>query len=84
MQKFDQMQTLSDNIGKTLTALGWTKTRLGEECGIARENISRIVAGNASVTLGTAARIAGALNVSLSDLLREDYEPEQVLEEHAA
>lgn len=57
------------NVSTLLAERDMTMTELSLLTGIARPNISRILAGSEQVTLDRAGRIAKALKIDLADLL---------------
>jgi transcriptional regulator with XRE-family HTH domain len=71
MDNLTAMSTFIENVRNTLAARGLTIQDLANLTGIARPNLSKILSSKENVTLDRAERIANALGISLSDLLRE-------------
>lgn len=84
MQNCLEMQTFSQNLAKLLAAKGMTKQALADLTGLSRSHVSRIVHGHMSITVDTAAGIAHAIGVDLSELFRADLNPARTREEQAA
>lgn len=64
------MNVFGQNVAACLTAYGWSKQQLADQCGLDRAVVSKIIDGKrGNITMRTAESIATALQVSLSDLL---------------
>lgn len=74
MRKTDAMSTFTTNIRACLEAYGWTARDLCASSGIHEVNMSRILNGKENLSLKRAEAIADALEISLSDLLSENFE----------
>ncbi|WP_405399137.1 helix-turn-helix transcriptional regulator [Streptomyces microflavus] len=64
-------RTLGDRIRSARLSLHLSQERLGELSGQDRQTINRIEQGHHATRIDTLYRIAHALNVPLSDLVRE-------------
>ena len=65
--------SIGENIKKIRLLKGLTQKQLGELCGMADSAIRRYESGRANPKLETIKKIAAALNVSLSDIINEDF-----------
>lgn len=67
------MSTLILHFGQTIRqtreSLGWSQERLAEKADLNRSYLGEIERGNATPSLITVAKLAGALELSPSDLL---------------
>jgi transcriptional regulator with XRE-family HTH domain len=62
---------LGENIASRRTSLGWTQADLAERIGVNTETVSRFERGAHLPALTTLDEIAGALRVSVSELLAD-------------
>ena len=66
----DPLQRLSEALRARREALGRTQEAVGLEVGMSQSQYSRIEAGQVDLQFRTLDRVARALEISLSDLLR--------------
>lgn len=64
------MTTFTDNVWFALEQAEMTVQDLANACGIARPNLSKILHGKEGISIERAERIADALSVELSTLLK--------------
>ncbi|MEM7410934.1 MAG: XRE family transcriptional regulator [Myxococcota bacterium] len=69
----DRLDALSDALAQNLRAVrevrGLTQQQLADLCGVPRSTVAHIESGGTNPTLGVLARLAGALHLSLEELL---------------
>lgn len=63
-------ETFGENVRARRLALGWTQADLSEKTGIGQKEISEIELGRHAPTLKTVEKIASALEIDASKLLR--------------
>lgn len=66
--------TIGENIKRIRKEKGLTQKALGDKCGLADSAIRRYELGGANPKIITLRRIADGLEVSLSDLVGDDYQ----------
>ncbi len=66
----DELKKIGKNIKRIRVKKGLTQLDLAAECGMEESNIGRIENGNTNPTAKTFLKIAKALNVTLSELVR--------------
>ena len=64
-------QTVSANTRRLRAERRWSQEGLADQCGLHRTYIGAIERGEHNITLETLERIAAALGVALTDLLRD-------------
>ncbi len=64
-------ETIAVNIRRLRAEHRWSQEGLADQCGLHRTYIGAIERGEHNVTLETLERIASALGVAVTDLLRE-------------
>lgn len=67
----DPVEILANNIIRLRRQHGWSQERLAAECGVHRTYIGAIERSECNPSLRTIERIAGALNVTVTQLLSE-------------
>lgn len=67
----DPVEILANNIIRLRRQHGWSQERLAAECGVHRTYIGAIERSERNPSLRTIERIAGALNVTVTQLLSE-------------
>ncbi len=70
MNEKEYIQKILSNIKKIRIKNGLTQEQLGDNCGLEKQHIYRIESGRTSPTLKTLIKLAKALDVELSDLLK--------------
>lgn len=65
------LRRIGDRIREQRTARGWTQDELGEKCELHRTFIGSVERGERNVSILNLKVIAGALRVSLAELLTE-------------
>lgn len=66
----DLVEIFGRNVREARSQLGWTQEQLALECGLKRTYLTEIEGGKRNPTLNVVDRIAKALEISPSDLLR--------------
>lgn len=69
---------LAENLRATRQRRGLTQARLATLCGLPRSTIAQIETGAGNPTLGVLSRLAGALRLSLEELLSRPHAPCQL------
>lgn len=64
------IQKIGQNIKRIREKKGITQIDLAYECGFEKGNMSRIEAGRTNPTIKTLAKIAEALGVSITDIIK--------------
>ena len=59
------MKTITDELKKAIQKSGLTVYRISRESGVAQEQIHRFMSGERDLYLGTAAKVAAALDLVL-------------------
>ena len=72
----DERKRIGKYIRKLRKEQGLTQAQLAAKCGVSASTITKCEAGETSISFETAQSIAGALNVSLSDLIGTTNEQE--------
>jgi transcriptional regulator with XRE-family HTH domain len=69
-------RSLGQRIRELRTAKGWSQERFAEICGVHRTYMGHLERGEKNASLGSVARVAKALDITLSELLSGiDVEP---------
>ena len=68
----DIIKLIAQNIKKIRTSKGLSVQEVAYRCDIERSNLSRLEAGKTNMTVKTICLICNALNVEISDLLKEN------------
>lgn len=68
----DEIEQIGNNIRKFRLKKGFTQLDLAAMCGFEESSIGRLENGNTNPTIKTLLKISVALNVKLTDLVREN------------
>lgn len=72
---------MNEKVGQRIRALRkqreWTVVKMSEQTGVARSTLTKIETGQMSPTIGLLQRIAGGLDVNLTDLLDDRHSGSQ-------
>lgn len=72
----DYLSVLGRRVHKLRKERGWSQQELAAKSGLDRAYLSTVEKGKQNITIGAAARIAGALETTLSALIDEEDAPE--------